>query len=235
MREVRVAAASDLQYALADITKLFETQNPDVKVSLTFGSSGKFFTQIQQGAPFDIFYSADESYPAQLEKDGLLEPKTRKLYAVGRVVVWVSSRLGLDVAKLGPKVLLDSKIQRIAIANPEHAPYGQAAISLLDGLGLTADLKSKFVYGENISQTAQLALAGADAGILALSVVKTPAMEQAGKYWLAPLEAHKRLNQNYAILKGQARPEVGAFYNFMETYEARKIFVHYGFRLPAQP
>ncbi len=228
--EIRVAAASDLQFALPEIITAFQTQNPDTKVTASYGSSGRFDTQIRQGAPFDMFFSADDRYTKKLEQDGFLEANTRKLYAIGRVVVWVQNRLNLNVQKLGAKVLQDPSIQKIAIANPEHAPYGVAAISLLEFYGL--QIIPKLVYAENIAQAAQIAVAGADAGILALSVVKNPTMQNAGSYWLAPLEAHTRLNQQYAIVKSRATTEVKAFYGFIQTISTRKILNKYGFQIP---
>ncbi len=229
-QEIRVAAASDLQFAMPEIVAAFQAQYPKFQVTASFGSSGRFDAQIRQGAPFDLFFSADDRYTVQLEKDGFLEPNSRKLYAIGRVVVWVANRLKLNVVQLGAKVLLDPSIQRIAIANPEHAPYGMAAISLLEFYGL--QIVPKLVYAENIAQAAQIALAGADAGILALSVVKNPTMQNAGSYWLAPLGAHTRLNQQYAIIKTRASVAVKAFYNFIQTLEARKILNKYGFQIP---
>jgi molybdate transport system substrate-binding protein len=226
--EIRVAAASDLQFALPEIIAAFQAKNPSVQVSASYGSSGRFDAQIRQGAPFDMFFSADDRYTTQLEKDGFLETNSRKLYAIGRVVVWVANRLKLNVAQLGAKVLLDPSIVRIAIANPEHAPYGMAAISLLEFYGL--QIVPKLVYAENIAQAAQIALAGADAGILALSVVKNPTMQNAGSYWLAPLNSHTRLNQQYAIVKSRASAAVKAFYRFIQSFETRKILNKYGFQ-----
>jgi molybdate transport system substrate-binding protein len=229
-QEIRVAAASDLQFAMPEIIAAFQSQNPKLKVTVSYGSSGRFDTQIRQGAPFDIFFSADDSFTKKLEQDGFLEANSRKLYAIGRVAVWVANRLKLNVAQLGVKVLLDPSIAKIAIANPEHAPYGVAAISLLEFYGL--EILPKLVYAENIAQAAQIALAGADAGILALSVVKNPTMQNAGSYWLAPLNSHTRLNQQYAILKSRATPAVRAFYAFIQTLSTRKILNKYGFQIP---
>jgi molybdate transport system substrate-binding protein len=229
--EIRVAAASDLQFAMPEIIGAFQAKNPSIQVSASYGSSGRFDTQIRQGAPFDLFFSADDRFTKKLEQDGFLEANSRKLYAIGRVVVWVANRLKLNVAQLGAKVLLDPSIAKIAIANPEHAPYGVAAISLLEFYGL--QILPKLVYAENIAQAAQIALAGADAGILALSVVKNPTMQNAGSYWLAPLNSHTRLNQQYAILKSRATPSVKAFYAFIQTLQTRKILNKYGFQIPA--
>ncbi len=260
---VRVAAAADLQYALADIAQAFEAKNPGIKVLLNFGSSGKFYTQITQGLPVDLYFSADEIYPLRLEREGLLVLGTRRPYAVGRLVIWVGKDLvqrGLDPRRLGPRALLDPRVTRLAIANPVHAPYGRAALTLLEHYGLIRKLRDvpfeemtagvpayydiaplargkpsfTFVYGENISHTAQLALTSTKVGILALSIAKNPTLEAEGHYWLAPLESHLRLDQAYGILKGKDRPAVRRFYEFISGPEARRIFKHYGFLLPGE-
>lgn len=260
---VRVVAASDLQFALEEIAVAFERANPGIKVELNFGSSGKFYTQILQGLPADVYFSADETFPLRLEQAGMTVPGSGKLYAVGRLVIWVANELvaqGLDPQKLGPKLMLDKRVTEVAIANPVHAPYGRAAVTLLEHFGLlkktreaeweamTAGVPAfysmavlqrgkprfEFVYGENIAQTAQLALASTKVGILALSIAKSPALEQKGKYWLAPLSSHLRLNQSYAMLKGQDRPAVRKFYDYIATPAAHAVLRRYGFLLPGE-
>ena len=226
-----MAAASDLQAALPEIASAFEKTNPGVKVTLVFGSSGKLYQQILEGAPFDVFFSADEVYPKNLEAKGALEGGTRKRYAIGRLAVWLPSRAGLKVNELGLKALLEPGVKRIAIANPEHAPYGRAALSLFEKAGVLEALKPKLVYGENVSQAAQFALTAADAGVIALSVALTPAMQNAGSYWLAPLESHDRLNQEYGVIAGRNRPEVLAFYRSIGSKPARAVLERYGFLL----
>lgn len=136
---VRVVAAADLQYALSEIAQAFLRQNPGLKVELSFGSSGKIYTQIVQGLPADIYFSADEAFPHQLEQAGRTVPGTLRLYAVGRMVIWASNRLvqqGLDPRQLGPRILLDPRVTRLAVANPVHAPYGRAGVTLLERFGL---------------------------------------------------------------------------------------------------
>lgn len=130
---VRVVAASDLQYALQEVAQAFTAKNPGVKVELLFGSSGKFYTQLTQGLEADLFFSAEKTYPELLEQRGLAEPGTRRPYALGRMVLWVDKSLGL---KPGPQALLDPRVTRVALANPVHAPYGRAAVTLLEHLGL---------------------------------------------------------------------------------------------------
>jgi molybdate transport system substrate-binding protein len=130
---VRVVAAADLQYALPDLARAFESKNPGTKVQLTFGSSGKLFTQLTQGLEADIYFSAEAIYPKLLEERGLTEPNTRGLYAIGRMAIWLDRRLGL---KPGPEALKDPKVIQLAIANPLHAPYGRATVTLLERYGL---------------------------------------------------------------------------------------------------
>jgi molybdate transport system substrate-binding protein len=231
-KTIRVAAASDLQPALEEIARDYEKTHPGLNVQTVYGSSGKLARQILEGAPFDVFFSADESFALQLENAGKLEAGTRTLYAVGRLVVWVPNRLGLDVGTLGVKVLLDANIKRVAIANPEVAPYGRAAVSLLEKSGLFATLKPKLVYGENVAQAAQFALTAADAGIIGLATAKTAALQLAGSYWLAPLESHARLNQTYGVVTGGNRPEVRAFVKSLSDREVRATLERYGFVLP---
>jgi molybdate transport system substrate-binding protein len=262
-QSVRVVAASDLQYALPEIVQAFERQNPGVRVELSFGSSGKFYTQIMQGLPADIFFSADAAFPKRLEEAGRTTPGALRLYAVGRVVVWVANawaQQGLDPRRMGPRVLLDGRVTRVAIANPVHAPYGRAAVSLLERFGLIRPVREvaweemtegvaayynlsvlrqgkpgfEFVYGENISQAAQLALSSTNVGILAFSIARSEAMQRAGVYWLAPLSSHLRLEQTYTILRGQDRPEVRRFYEYIATPEAHRVLRKYGFLLPGE-
>jgi molybdate transport system substrate-binding protein len=260
---VRVVAAADLQYALTEIAQRFELRNSGLRVELTFGSSGKLYTQLMQGLPADMFFSADEAFPMQLQQAGRVEPGTLRLYAVGRLVIWASNALvqqGLDPRRLGPRILLDPRITQLAIANPMHAPYGRAGVTLLENFGLLRSTRPvrweemtggiaayydlgflrrgkagfEFVYGENISQTAQLALTSTNIGLVALSLAKSEAMERAGVYWLAPLSSHLRLNQTYVILRGQNRPEVQRFYEYMGTAEAHQVLRKYGFLLPGE-
>jgi molybdate transport system substrate-binding protein len=231
-KTVRIAAAADLQPALEGITRRYMEAHPGITVQTTFGASGKLAQQILEGAPFDVFFSADESFALKLENAGKLVAGTRQLYAVGRLVVWVPSRLGLDARKLGLKVLNDPNIKRIAIANPEVAPYGKAAISLLEGAKLLKTLKPKLIYGENVAQAAQFALTAADAGIVGLATAMNEAMNKGGNYWLAPLESHKRLNQTFGIVKGGDRPEVRAFVQNLASKESRGILERFGFLIP---
>jgi molybdate transport system substrate-binding protein len=263
---VRVAAASDLDFAMRELKAVFEAANPGVTVTVQLGSSGNFFNQIQQGLPVDLFFSANRDFPERLEAAGLTEPGTLDLYAIGRMVLWVSNRLireGLDPRELGVALLHDPRVTQLALANPVHAPYGRGGVTLLEYYGLivantpqdwdAVDWEAmlpgipafydigpleagkpsfSFIYGENISQAAQLAMSATEVGLLALSLAIAPTMQQEGAYWLAPLESHLRLEQAYVILRDQDRPEVRAFYDFIGSDAGRGILERYGFILP---
>src|SRR5258705_8427952 len=173
-QEIRVAAAADLKFALDELGTQYEKEARK-KVAVIYGSSGNFFAQIQNGAPFDLFLSADIEYPRKLEAAGLAEPGTVYEYAVGRIVIWMPPDARADVAKLGWKALLEPSVERIAIANPEHAPYGRAAVAALRKAGVYEQVRKRLVYGENIAQAAQFVAAGsAQAGNLTFSPAGFP-------------------------------------------------------------
>src|SRR5271165_5907121 len=175
-QEVTVAAAADLNYALKDLAARFE-QKTGNKVTLSFGSSGNMFSQIQSGAPYDLFFSADEQYPQKLAAAGLMDAASLRSYAVGHLVLWVPNSSGLDPQKLKMDSLLQPSVQHIAIANPQHAPYGRAALAALTHFGLQDKVASKLVFGKNISQAAQFVQSGnAQAGLIALWLAMSPAM-----------------------------------------------------------
>src|SRR5579884_3371650 len=157
--EITVAAAADLNYALQDLAQRF-TKSTGTQVKLSFGASGNLFSQIQNGAPFDLFFSADSSYPQKLADTGVVDRASIRTYAVGSLVLWAPNSLGLDPQKLKMDLLTGGKVQRIAIANPEHAPYGRAAMAALQHFGLKDRVASKLVMGENISQAAQFVQSG---------------------------------------------------------------------------
>lgn len=237
--EILVAAAADLNYAIKDIVAEFEKQSPH-KVKLTLGSSGNFHSQIKNGAPFDVYFSADIQYPAELEKAGLTEPGTLFTYAIGRIVVWVPVKSPIDVEKLQSKAFFHPSVKKIAIANRAHAPYGRAAVSALQHYGIYEKLKDKFVYGENISQTAQFIDTGAaDIGVIALAIAVAPSVKERGKYWEIPLDTFPRMNQGAAILKA-ARDKgnlaaAGQFYDWIKSPSSQAILKKYGFFLPEAP
>jgi molybdate transport system substrate-binding protein len=231
-QDIRVAAAADLQFALDDLTAQYAKQSGK-KVDVSYGSSGNFFAQIQNGAPFDVFFSADIEYPRKLETAGLAEPGTHYEYAVGRIVIWMPDNVNADLAGLGWKALLQPSVERIAIANPEHAPYGRAAVAALQRAGIYEQVRRRLVYGENISQAAQFVSSGnAQAGIIALSLAVSPAMRD-GKRWEIPANMHPPIEQAAVILKSAKDKEgARAFLAFVKSSAGRKTLESYGFTLP---
>ncbi len=225
---VNVAAASDLNFAIQEIVKGFE-QNTGNPVRLTLGSSGNFYAQILNGAPFDVFLSADTDYPKQLEKQGYAVPGSTFIYGIGRIALWVPKRSSLDLNKIGMNALLENSIKRIAIANPAHAPYGRAAVAALEHAKLYDRVKNKLVLGENISQAAQFVQSGAaDIGVIAMSIALSRPMHDAGRYWAIPADMYPRLDQGAVLLK-RAGATGRAFHEWLRSAEARKIFDNYGF------
>jgi molybdate transport system substrate-binding protein len=231
-RELRIAAAADLKFAMDELVARSAKQS-SVKINVTYGSSGNFFSQIQNGAPFDLFFSADIEYPRKLEAAGLAEPGTLYEYAVGRIVIWMPAKANIDLAKLGWKALLLDEIQKIAIANPEHAPYGRAAVAALQEAGIYEKVRGKLVHGENISQAAQFVQSGnAQAGIVAFSLATSPAMKD-GKRWEIPADAYPPIAQGSVILKGARDKEAAsAFMTFVKSDIGQKTLERYGFTLP---
>ncbi len=225
---VNVAAASDLSFALKEIIEGFEHKTGD-QVQLTLGSSGNFYAQISNGAPFDVFLSADMDYPRQLETKGYALPGSLFTYGIGGLALWVPNRSVLDIGKLGMRALLDDSIKKIAIANPEHAPYGRAAVDAMQHANLYDRVKGKLVFGENISQAAQFVQSGAaEIGIIALSLAVSTPMRDAGRYWVIPADTYPLLEQGAVLLK-RAGPAGKAFYQWLHGSEAQRIFFKYGF------
>ena len=233
LTQLSIAAAADLKFALDDLVRQFEQEHPGTKVNVTYGSSGNFFAQIQSGAPFDLFFSADVAYPRKLAASGLGVDDVF-LYATGRIVVWVTKDSPVAVDKLGIKALLEPSVRKIAVANPEHAPYGRAAVAALKELNIYDQVASRLVYGENIAQTAQFVQSGAaDAGILALSLAVAPQMRETGRFWQVPLDAYPRIEQGGIILKSSKHLETAlAFREFILGDHGRQVLKDYGFYLP---
>jgi len=234
-QDITVVAASDLQFAFHDVGERFEKATGK-QVKLIFGSSGNFFAQLQNGAPFDVFFSADIDYPKRLETAGLAEPNTLYPYATGKIVVWVPNQSKLDLA-LGLRVLLDPGIQKIAIANPAHAPYGRAAVAALRHEGLYDQISPKFVLGENISQTATFVVSGsADIGILALSLALAPSLKEKGRHGEIPAEDYPAIEQGAVILKSSPHKDIARqFVEFVKTPPIQDLLRSYGFAVPAAP
>jgi molybdate transport system substrate-binding protein len=233
--EITVAAAADLNFAFKEIVVDFEKKTGNT-VRLSLGSSGNFYAQLSNGAPFDLFFSADIGYPKKLEEAGLTEAGTLYMYAVGRIVVWVPKGSPIDVGSLGIKALQHPSVKKIAIANPKHAPYGRAAVAAMEHYQIYEAVKDKLVLGENISQTAQFVqTGGADIGIIALSLAVAPAMKESGTYWEVPLETYPRLEQGAVVLKAAKDVKAArAFLSYIRGPEGAAVFKRYGFFLPEQ-
>ena len=232
-QEITVAAAADLQSAMQDITARFQRETGKT-VKVIYGSSGNFFQQIENGAPFDMFFSANLEYPKKLEAGALTEPGTFYQYAVGKIVIWVPNDSKLDVSS-GLKSLLNPSIQKIAIANPQHAPYGQAAVAAMQKENVYEKVKEKFVRGENISQTASFVISGsADVGIVALSLALSPNMKDKGRYAEIPTGEYPPIEQACVILNSSRNKETARqFLSFVKTAGVADILRIYGFEVQA--
>jgi len=230
-----IAAASDLQFALTEIAADF-TRDTRGQVKLVFGSSGNLRRQITEGAPFELFLSADEEYVAALAKESRTEDAGVR-YATGRVVLFAAtdSPLQPDAALADLKsAVTDGRIRHFAIANPEHAPYGRAAREALQRAGLWDALLPRLVLGENILQAAQFATAGgAQGGIIAYSLALSPVLAGKGTYVLLPAESHAPLHQRMVLVKG-AGPTAREFYRYLQAPAARAVFARFGFVLPGE-
>jgi molybdate transport system substrate-binding protein len=228
-----VAAASDLKFALEEVAARFEKDSGH-KLRLVFGSSGNFYSQLLQGAPFQMFMSADESYVLRLADAGKTLDRGR-LYALGRIGLIVPNGSPLkadgDLVDLAA-ALKDGRLQKFAIANPEHAPYGARAREALQRAGLWDAIRPRLVLGENISQTAQFATSGsAQGGIIALSLARAPSLAAVGRFALIPESWHAPLKQRMVLMK-DAPPPLRAFYDYIGTPAAQEVMVRYGFTMP---
>jgi molybdate transport system substrate-binding protein len=230
--QLRIAAASDLKFAMSELASAYEKQS-GIKLSLTFGSSGNFFAQIQNGAPFDLFFSADSDYPRKLNEAGLVLPNSADSYAVGKLILWSSAESKLYPEKFGWQSLLDPAVQKIAIANPDHAPYGRAAIEALKNSGLYEKVKAKLVFGENISQSAQFVQSGsAQIGILAESLIHSPSFTS-GHTWKIPQNQYTPLLQSVVVLKTSANKDAAlAFLAYTKSPAAQAVLEKHGFAKP---
>lgn len=231
---LEVAAASDLRFALEEITALFEQQQR-ARVRISFGSSGQLATQIEQGAPFDAFFSANEAFVHGLARKGLILRDTVQLYAIGRIVLWVRTASPIPVAE-GFATLLDERVRFVAIANPEHAPYGQAAVQALRASGAYERVRAKLVLGETISQTLQFVQTGnADIGIVALSLAIAPTVHPTGRYWTVPAYLHRPIRQAAGVTARSSRQDLArAFLAFVNSPAGRPVMRRYGFTLPGE-
>jgi molybdate transport system substrate-binding protein len=234
-QSITVAAAADLQFAMQDVAAQFQKKTGK-EVKLIYGSSGNFFQQLQNGAPFDMFFSADLDYARKLESAGLTEPGSYYEYARGRIVIWVLNDSKLDLGS-GVKVLLNPSIAKIAVANPQHAPYGRAAVAAMLKEGIYDRVKDKLVLGENILQTASFVMSGsADAGIVALSLALSPNMKAKGRYFEVPAGDYPPIKQACVILNSSKNKETAEqFLSFIKTAEAADTLRMYGFDVQSSP
>jgi molybdate transport system substrate-binding protein len=233
-QEITVAAAADLQFVMQDIATRFQAESAK-SVKLIYGSSGNFAQQLQNGAPFDMFFSANIDYPRQLEAAGLTEQGSFYQYATGKIVIWVPNDSKLDVNS-GLKALLDPAVKKIAIANPQHAPYGKAAVAALQKEKIYDRVKDKFVLGENISQAASFVVSGAaDVGVVALSLALSPNMKDKGRYAEVPPTDYPPIEQACVVMKSSRNKSIAAeFEKFIQSPAIRELFEGYGFAIPKQ-
>jgi molybdate transport system substrate-binding protein len=227
-----VAAAADLSAALKDVAQGFQKKS-GVEVELSFGASGALTQQIHNAAPFDIFFSADMDFPRQLIAAGEADGATLYQYAVGKLVLWVPADSRLDVEHKGMDILLDPSVEKIAIANPQNAPYGRAAVAALKHAGLYDKVSSRLVVGENIAQAAQFVESGnAQAGLVALAHALAPAMQGKGRFWVIPQDDYPPLAQGVVVIsRSPHKREAQEFLDYVKTKDAKEILRKFGFSL----
>jgi molybdate transport system substrate-binding protein len=233
-QEITVAAASDLQFALQEVKAQFGKQT-GIPIRTVYGSSGNLCSQIENGAPFDLFFSADIAYAQRLESEGLAQPGTLYEYAAGKLVLWAPRKSRLDLDR-GVHILLNPHIGKIAIANPQHAPYGRAAVAALRHEGIYDQVAGKLVLGENITQTASFVVSGtADVGIIALSLALAPSLKDNGKYTLLPTGEYPAIRQAAVILKSSKQKQTAEqFLAYLKTPTVVALLQQYGFVVPSQ-
>jgi molybdate transport system substrate-binding protein len=232
-KSLTIAAAADLRFALDEALQPFRAANTSARIEAIYGSSGKIATQIRNGAPFDVFLSADRAFAEALHQDGFAAGAPR-LYAVGHLVAW-SADAQLGRLPLAPLVR-DARVERFAIANPEHAPYGMRAIEALRSQGLFETVQRKLVLGDNVAQAAQFIETGAaQAGLIALSLVLSPALRGKGAYTRVPEAWHSALEQALVVTRrAQDNPLAHAFVAHLESPAVRAMLRRYGFALPGE-
>jgi molybdate transport system substrate-binding protein len=233
-QEVGIAAAADLQFALEELIGEFKRRRPGIEVKTTYGASGSLFAQISNRAPFDLFLSADVEYPRKLVENGFATKDSMFTYAVGHLVLWLPNGLKLRQDKASMETLLDPAINKIAVANPKHAPYGKAAVAALKKLELYDKIENKLVYGDSVAQAAQFVDSGAaDAGLIPLSLAKAPALRDNGRYVDVPPDSFPRLDQAGVVLESaQSKQAAGDFRDFMTSAEGKAVLRRYGFMVP---
>lgn len=234
---IRVAAASDLNQVLPILLQDYASHSDD-KVSVSFGASGNLTRQIIQGAPFDLFMSADESYVQRLQQHGLTQ-QAGVVYGIGQLVLFIPNTSSIQLHPAGFSATLTSalahgQLQRLAIANPDHAPYGRVARQALQQAQLWPALQDKMILGENAAQTARFVLTGnVDAGLIPRSIVSVPALAQQGRWLAVAQDLYAPLRQRMVLL-AHAQPATLDFYRYLQTPAVQKIFQQHGF-LPPSP
>jgi molybdate transport system substrate-binding protein len=228
-----VAAASDLQAVFPELRSRFERET-GIGVRVSFGSSGNFFAQIQNGAPYDLFLSADVDYPRRLGDSGHAEEESLYLYATGKLVLWTRKDSGIDIQR-GLAVLNDARVRRIAIANPEYAPYGRAAVAALRSEQLYEALREKIVMGENLAQTAQLADSGnADVAVLGSAIAISPTLGASGTYVEIPAATYAPIEQAAIVVSASRNKDAARrFLEYIKSPDAKVLFEKYGFMVPS--
>ncbi|MGF1531332.1 MAG: molybdate ABC transporter substrate-binding protein [Puniceicoccaceae bacterium] len=228
---LRIAAASNIKFALETLLEGYAEKPNSVLVAVTYGSSGNLRAQIAQGAPFDLFLSADLALPEQLIKMGQADADSLVPYAVGRLVIWVPNSSPIEVDTLKERALLAPEARKIAIANPDHAPYGRAAVAALTAFGILEEVAPRFVLSENIAQASQFVESGAaDIGVLALSLAVAPAMEKKGRYWEIPMEKFPAIVQGGVVVSAsKQKQQAGEILALLQSDHGREVLVHYGF------
>ncbi len=230
--KITIAAAADLKFAMDEIVSTFQRSNSADRVDVIYGSSGKFHAQIQRGAPYDLYFSADIAFPRALAKAGFAASEVRP-YAVGRIVLWSAA---MDARQMTLASLTDARVARVAIANPRHAPYGKRAEEALRASGLWDTVEPKLVYGENIAHAAQFVQSGnAQVGVIALALAVSPELASKGGYWLIPDHLHAPLEQGFIITRrAQGNALAQRFADYMGSQAARAVMTRYGFVLPGE-
>jgi molybdate transport system substrate-binding protein len=230
-----VAAASDLQTALPQLAAEFEKAT-GIKASVSFGSSGNFFAQIQNGAPFDLFFSADVDYPRRLIMSGDADASSLYAYGTGEVVLWARNDRGLDLRQ-GLAMLRDPRVRHVAVANPALAPYGRAAVAALKSAKLYDAVRDKLVFGENIAQAAQLAESGnADVGLISHALALGSALKSSGSFVAVPARSYPTIVQAAVLIAASKNKDAGrALLQYLRGDAARKTLAAFGFGPSPQP
>ena len=226
-----IAAASDLYKVLEEIKTVFEDKHPDISLQLSFGASGSLTAQIQQGAPFDVFLSADEDLPAKLYKAGFSDVSGPFLYTIGNLTLWIRKDLKLSLERDGWKALLNPSVAKISIANPKVAPYGKAAENALHRAGIYDQVRPKLVFADNIAQAAQFLYAGAaEAGIISPSQANNAVLRRDGFVWTLPVHSYPSIRQAGIIIKNSNyMRQAKIFQSFLISKEGQLVFARHGF------